>query len=61
MGMAISMAETAIKTATTEHVVAGRKCNIYVLNDMPVGKYDANYGTDQNGIAGKPYIKVTVK
>lgn len=61
MGMAISMAATAVKTATTEHVVAGRKCNIYVLSDMPVGKYDDNFGKDQNGIAGKPYIKGTVK
>ena len=61
LGMAISMAATAIKTAATEHVVAGRKCNVYVLSDMPVGKYDENFGLDKDGLAGSPYIKGTVK
>ncbi len=61
LGMAISMAATAINTAVTEHVVAGRKCNVYVLSDMPVGKYDDNFGLDKDGLAGKAFIKGTVK
>lgn len=60
LGMAIDLATTVVSTATTDKVEAGRVCNTYVLNDMPVGKYDENYLKDGDIIAGKPYIKVTV-
>ena len=60
-GAAAKIAATAIKTAATEHVEAGRKCNVYVLSDMPVGKYDANFGLDMNGFAGNEYVEATVK
>lgn len=60
-GMLISAASTALRTAMTEHVQAGRTCNVYVLSDLPVGKYNENYGLDKENLAGEPYIKGTVK
>lgn len=60
-GMLISMASTAIKTAVTEHVQAGRSCNVYILSDLPVGKYNENYGLDKELLSGSPYIKATVE
>lgn len=61
IGLAIDAAATAIATAATEKVVAGRVCNAYVLADLPVGKYDANYGLDGNVKVGDSYIKGTAK
>ena len=52
----------AISTATTDKVVAGRRCSAFVLSDMPVGKYDAElYGKDQKLPAGESFVKATVK
>lgn len=61
LGALIDLAATAISTASTDKVVAGRKCTVFVLSDMPEGKYGSYYGKDQNLPAGKSYIKATVK
>lgn len=61
LGSLVSLAATAINTALTDKVVAGRKCNAYVLSDMPAGKYSPTFGKDQGEPAGKAYIKATVK
>lgn len=61
LGTLVNMAATAINTSLTDKVVAGRKCTAFVLSDMPVGKYDLNYGTDDKLPAGKNYIEATVK
>lgn len=52
---------TAVKTATTDKIIAGRYCNAFVLSDMPTGKYSSLYGQDKEEAAGKKYIKATVK
>ena len=52
---------TAINTAATDKVVAGRKCNAFVLSDLPAGKYSSMYEKDATLPAGKPYVKATVK
>lgn len=57
----VSMAATALSTATTDKVVAGRKCNAYVLSDLPAGKYSPDYEKDAKNPAGKQYVKATVK
>ena len=57
----ISLVATAINTAATDKVVAGRKCTAFVLSDMPEGKYGTLYDKDQKKLAGKSYIKATVK
>lgn len=48
IGLAVSMAATAINTAITEHVEAGRQCNVFVLSDMPAGKYSPLFGVDKD-------------
>lgn len=61
-GALVNLAATAISTATTDKVIAGRRCTAYVLSDMPVGKYDTElYGKDQKLPAGKSFVKATVK
>lgn len=58
----LNLLATAINTATTDKVVAGRRCSAFVLSDMPAGKYDEElYGKDQKFPAGKEFIKATVK
>ena len=61
VGSLVNMAATAITTAMTDKVVAGRKCNAFVLSDMPVGKYNATFGQDSEVLAGAKFIKATVK
>lgn len=52
---------TAINTATTDKVIAGRRCNAYVLSDLPAGKYSPDYEKDAKNPAGKKFVKATVK
>lgn len=60
-GALASMVATAINTAATDKVVAGRKCTVFVLGDLPEGKYSMSFDQDQNLPAGKSYVKATVK
>lgn len=60
LGSLINIAATAISTAATDKVVAGRKCTAFVLSDLPEGKYGINYDKDQKMPAGKAIIKATV-
>lgn len=57
----LGIVATAINTAATDKVVAGRKCNAYVLSDLPAGKYSSMYEKDKQNPAGKPVFKATVK
>ena len=61
LGAVIGAVATAVNTAVTDKVVAGRICNMYVLSDMPVGKYSSLYGKDMAMPAGKKLLKGTVK
>lgn len=61
IGALVGLIATAINTAATDKVVAGRKCTAYVLSDMPEGAYGRLHDKDQNQPAGKPVIKATVK
>lgn len=61
LGALVNIAATAISTAATDKVVAGRACNMYVLSDMPEGKYGQKHKTDSSLAAGKSYIKGTTK
>lgn len=60
-GALVDLAATAIATAATDKVVAGRACTVYVLSDMPEGKYGTKYDQDQGMPAGKSYVKATVR
>lgn len=60
-GALVGLIATAVSTAATDQVVAGRKCTAFVLSDMPTGKYSTLYGKDSKDEAGKSFIKATVK
>lgn len=57
----IGLLATAINTAATDKVIAGRKCNAFVLSDMPAGKYSKSFEKDGKNPAGKAVVKATVK
>lgn len=61
LGALVSIIATAINTATTDKVIAGRKCNAFVLSDLPAGKYPELYEKDAKNPAGKKFVKATVK
>ena len=47
-GALINMAATAINTAATDKVIAGRRCSAFVLSDLPAGVYDeVHYNKDE--------------
>ena len=48
IGSIASLAATAISTALTEKVEAGRLCNVEFLTDLPTGKYHPMHGSDRN-------------
>ena len=60
-GALADIAATAINTAATDKIVAGRKCTVYVLSDLPEGKYGAHYDKDQKLAAGKKFVTATVR
>lgn len=60
-GALADLAATAIATAATDKVVAGRRCNAYVLTDFPKGKYSSLFGKDQKNPAGKDHVTATVR
>lgn len=61
IGALFNMLATAISTAATDKVIAGRKCNAFVLKDLPAGKYSPMYGKDMQNPAGERQINATVK
>lgn len=61
IGLAIRAAATAINTASTDKVVAGRKCNAYILRDLPAGKYNPSFDKDQKLKSAPIREKATVK
>ena len=61
IGALADLAASAINTAVTDKVVAGRKCTVFVLSDMPEGKYGPHYDKDQKFSAGKKYVTATVR
>ena len=61
VGALVGLIATAINTAATDKVIAGRKCNAFVLSDLPAGKYSDMFDVDKTSPAGKPKVKATVK
>ena len=59
-GGLLSMALDMISTAVTDHIVAARRCNQFVLADLPEGKYGLNYLNDGNVAAGSKKLKDSV-
>ena len=61
LGALLDMALSAANTALTDKVIAARRCNIYVLGDLPSGVYSPQFGLDKDIRAGGPVVKGTVK
>lgn len=59
-GALISLVASAINTAATDKVDAGRKCTQFVLRDMPEGYYSPQFNKDKEFPAEKSYIKAKV-
>ncbi len=57
----IDLAASAINTALTDHIVAARKCNYYIFQDIPRGKYSPDYNNDRGKSAELRNTHVTVK
>lgn len=60
-GAIIGMIATVANTAATDKVVAARKCNAFVLSDLPAGKYSSWFEKDASNPAGKKMIRATVE
>jgi hypothetical protein len=61
VGALISLVATAINTATTDKVIAGRKCNAFILSDLPAGKYSPMFQKDTSHIAGKKIVTAVLR
>ncbi len=61
LGILMELAASAIATATTDHIVAARKCNRYVFSDFPRGKYNPYFGLDKEIKASEPNVKISVR
>lgn len=57
----VDILATAVSTATTDKIMAGRQCNAYVLSDLPAGKYSQLHGKDSSNPAGEKIISATVR
>ena len=61
LGALLDVALSAANTALTDKVVAARRCNAYVLQDLPRGVYSPQFGIDQDYSAGKSVVYGTVR
>ena len=57
----VELAASAIVTASTEHITAARKANVYIFSDLPRGRYSPDYDRDRGFAASARDIKTTVK
>ena len=61
LGALVNLAASAINTATTDHIIAARKANYFVLRDIPRGKYSPDHMLDKNVIAEDKDVIARVK
>lgn len=61
LGALVDLAASAINTAATDHIVAARKANYYILRDIPRGKYSPEYMQDKEVAAEKKDVVARVK
>ena len=61
LGALIDLAASAINTAATDHIIAARKANYFIVRDIPRGKYSPQYMQDKDVIAEKKDVVARVK
>lgn len=55
------LAASVISTAATDHIVAARKANYFIMKDIPRGKYSPDYMNDKGYIAEEKDLARTVQ
>ena len=61
LGELVDLTASLITTAATDHIVAARKANYFILRDIPRGKYSPEYMIDKEYIAEQKDIVTVVK
>ena len=61
LGALIDLAASAINTAATDHIIAARKANYFIVRDIPRGKYSPDHMLDKEVIAEQKDIVTIVK
>lgn len=61
LGALVDLAASAIATAATDHIVAARRANYYIMQDIPRGKYSPDHMIDMEYSAGQKDISATVR
>ena len=57
----INLAASVINTAVTDHIIAARKANYFILRDIPRGKYSPEHMLDKDVIAEDKDVVARVK
>ena len=61
LGILVDLAASAINTAATDHIIAARQANYFIMNDIPRGKYSPDHMIDKDYSAGSKNITASVK
>ena len=61
LGALVDLAASAINTAATDHIMAARKANYFILKDIPRGKYSPEHMLDQQTVAEEKDVFAIVK
>jgi hypothetical protein len=61
LGALVDLTASLITTAATDHIVAARKANYFIMRDIPRGKYSPEYMIDKEYIAEQKDIVTVVK
>lgn len=61
LGALIDLAASVINTAATDHIIAARKANYFIVRDIPRGKYSPQYMQDKDVTAEKKDVVARVK
>lgn len=61
LGALVDLAASAINTAATDHIMAARKANYFILRDIPRGKYSPEHMLDQQTVAEEKDVFAIVK
>lgn len=57
----LEVAASAILTASTDHIVAARRANYFIMQDIPRGKYSPDHMIDMEYSAGQKNISARVR
>ena len=61
IGALANLTASIINTAATDHIIAARKANYFILRDIPRGKYSPDHMLDKQVVAEKKDVVARVK